>query len=198
MGNIFVAARMKHTGINFSNSYITSCPHKTANIQFQTAQMRFNNSYFNNMEKMGNKAVNYFVQSADRAKTHYTEYYNRTEGQARNLSFVSGGCLKKSCRKRLNTITDKQVKLYSAFMLRRLFLRICLFEPYAPDCRRGLDEILGECQRNIPVQRCDEYDYWRYSFDDCSLDEKYKAIRHFIDSYGTATDKKYLLPKFPI
>lgn len=30
------------------------------------------------------------------------------------------------------------------------------------------------------------------------LEEKYNAVRHFIDEYGTATDKKYLLPKFTI
>mgnify|MGYP000528424536 CR=1 FL=1 len=77
---------------------------------------------------MQTKEITYFARSVERAEKRYNEYYSRTEAQSRNLGFVCAGNLKRSCRKRLNTITDKQIGLYSALALRRLFLKMYRLE----------------------------------------------------------------------
>ena len=62
---------------------------------------------------MQTKEITYFSLSVDRAEKRYADYKARTETQARNLGFVCAGNLRKGSRNRLNTITDKSVRLYS-------------------------------------------------------------------------------------
>lgn len=144
---------------------------------------------------MKNREITYFAQSAERAERRYKDYNDRTEAQARTLGFVCAGNLRKSSRKCLNTITDKSVRLYSAYTLRRLFLRMYRMKiDHSPNFIKELNDILQTCQTEaLPFQN---YDYYSLSCKDCTLFDKYEAVRHFIEEYGTATDKKYLLSKF--
>lgn len=146
---------------------------------------------------MQTKEITYFARSVQSAEKRYADYKARTEAQARNLGFVCAGNLRKGCRNRLNTITDKSVRLYSAYTLRRLFLKMYrLEENFSRVFWAELNDILRICQTEASPFH--NYDYSSLAWDDSNLDEKYNAVRYFIDEYGTATDKKYLLPKFTI
>ena len=143
------------------------------------------------------KEIPYFTRSVDRAEKRFADYKARTEAQARNLGFVCAGNLGKGSRNRLNTITDKSVRLYSAYTLRRLFLKMYRLEDNSTRIFWAeLNDILRICQTEASPFH--NYDYSSFAWDDSDLEDKYNAVRHFIDQYGTATDKKYLLPKFII
>ena len=146
---------------------------------------------------MQTKEITYFSLSVDRAEKRYADYKARTETQARNLGFVCAGNLRKGSRNRLNTITDMSVRLYSAYTLRRLFLKMYRLEDNGTRIFWAeLNDILRICQTEASPFH--NYDYSSFAWDDSDLEDKYNAVRHFIDQYGTATDKKYLLPKFII
>ena len=111
--------------------------------------------------------TNYFQRAAETAARRETEYITRTEGQYQNLSFVCGGNLSKVYR-----VQDYFSLTYW----------------------NELNDILRRCQQCAsPFQ---DFDYNRASFDDIPIASKYEALRHFIETYGTATDRKYLLAKF--
>lgn len=144
---------------------------------------------------MKDREILYFSRSVERAEKQYREYSERTEGQARNLAFVCAGNLRRSSRNRLNTITDKSVRLYSAYTRRRLFLKMYRLEDNGTRIFWAqLNDILRVCQTEASPFH--HYNYSSLAWDDTTRGEKYEAVRHFIDEYGTATDKKYLLPKF--
>lgn len=146
---------------------------------------------------MKTKEITYFTLSVDRAEKRFADYKARTEAQARNLGFVCAGNLGKGSRNRLNTITDKSVRLYSAYTLRRLFLKMYRLErTHDRIFWNQLNDILQTCQTEASPFH--NFDYSSLMWDDITLNEKYKGVHHFIEEYGTATDKKYLLPKFII
>lgn len=146
---------------------------------------------------MQTKEITYFARSVELAEKRYNEYFSRTEAQSRNLGFVCAGNLKRSCRKRLNTITDKQIGLYSALALRRLFLKMYRLErTHDRIFWNQLNDILRTCQSEASPFH--NYDYSSLAWDDITLNEKYEGVRHFIEEYGTATDKKHLIPKFTL
>ena len=93
------------------------------------------------------KEIPYFTRSVDRAEKRFADYKARTEAQARNLGFVCAGNLGKGSRNRLNTITDKSVRLYSAYTLRRLFLKMYRLEDNGTRIFWAeLNDILRICQ----------------------------------------------------
>jgi len=97
------------------------------------------------------KEIPYFTRSVDRAEKRFADYKARTEAQARNLGFVCAGNLGKGSRNRLNTITDKSVRLYSAYTLRRLFLKMYRLEDNGTRIFWAeLNDILRICQTEVP------------------------------------------------
>ena len=97
----------------------------------------------------------------------------------------------------MNTITDKQIGLYSALALRRLFLKMYRLEmTHNRIFWNQLNDILRVCQSEASPFH--NYDYSSRAWDDNTLGEKYEGVRHFIEEYGTATDKKHLIPKFTL
>lgn len=139
--------------------------------------------------------TNYFQRAAETAARRETEYITRTEGQYQNLSFVCGGNLSKGCRNRLHTIIKRRHELTTARERREVFLKMYRDQDYfSLTYWNELNDILRRCQQCAsPFQ---DFDYNRASFDDIPIASKYEALRHFIETYGTATDRKYLLAKF--
>ena len=96
---------------------------------------------------MQTKEITYFARSVQSAEKRYADYKARTEAQSRHLGFVCAGNLRKGSRNRLNTITDKSVRLYSAYTLRRLFLKMYRLEDNGTRIFWAeLNDILRICQ----------------------------------------------------
>ena len=119
---------------------------------------------------MKTKEITYFALSVDRAEKRFADYKARTEAQARNLGFVCAGNLGKGSRNRLNTITDKSVRLYSAYTLRRLFLKMYRLEDNGTRIFWAeLNDILRICQTEASPFH--NYDYSSLAWDDNDLKE---------------------------
>lgn len=121
------------------------------------------------------KEIPYFTRSVDRAEKRFADYKARTEAQARNLGFVCAGNLGKGSRNRLNTITDKSVRLYSAYTLRRLFLKMYRLEDNGTRIFWAeLNDILRICQTEASPFH--NYDYSSFAWDDSDLEDKYNLL----------------------